>query len=257
MPDLIISALDASGLQTIVLNRPERANALNSPLLRELESALDGARTDPKVKGLIITAIVGEAFSAGADLLELHGLNESETMAYLELGQRVMRKIERLGKPSLAAVNGSAMGGGLEMALACSIRVAAENSTFGLPEVRLGVIPGFGGTQRLPKVIGPARAHQMILTGETYTAPQALQFGLVNELTSQQMLSQASMTLMKQIVRNPGEAIAAALEALACIDEAQDDAAMTRERQLCCSRLSSADAKRRIASSNFFRREGI
>jgi enoyl-CoA hydratase len=227
---------------------------LNSPLLRELESALDSARTDPNVKGLIITATAGELFSAGADLVELYGLNEAEIMAYLELGHRVLGKIERMGKPSLAALNGSAMGGGLELALACSMRVAAEHVMFGLPEVRLGVIPGFGGTQRLPKTIGRGRAHQMILTGDSYTARQALEFGLVNEVTSQEALSQLSTALMKAIIRNPDEAITAALVALGDIDEASFDAAMARERQLCCSRLSSPQAKRRIASFNFFRK---
>jgi len=243
-----------NGIQTIVLNRPEKANALSSSLLLHLEAALESARTDSNVRGIIITGSARSPFSVGADLEELLEFGDTEALAYLELGHRAIGKIERLGKPSLAAINGSALGGGLEIELAGSLRVAAEESMFGLPEITLGLIPGFGGTQRLPRVIGSGRAREMILTGNTCTAAEALQAGLITEVTRQDNLLRFAMTLLERVLRNPMQAVNAALTALGA-DDAEFEKALARERQLCRQQIVSPEAKRILA--RFIRKQAI
>lgn len=253
--DLVISRFDPRGVQILVLNRPQHANALNSPLLRCLESGLESVRTDPNVRAVMITGNGRNAFSIGADLEELLEFGHSEAMAFLELGHRVMSKIERLEKPTVAAINGNALGGGLELALACSFRVCAEGSIFGLPEVTLGLIPGFGGTQRLPRIIARGRAHEMILTGKTYAASEALQTGLVTGVTPQDELLQVSLKLLERTICHPIDAVAAALTALGGRDEEGFEEALARERQLCCRQISSIEAKQKIA--RFIRKRAI
>lgn len=163
------------------LNRPEALNALSFGILRDISAALDEA-SSWKVRSLIVTGAGDKAFCAGADIKELRGRSLIETKRGAELGQSTFAKIGRLPFPSIAAINGFAFGGGLELALACTFRLATRNAKLGLPEIKLGLIPGYGGTQRLPRLIGEARALEMIMLGRTVDAEEAERIGLVNRI---------------------------------------------------------------------------
>jgi enoyl-CoA hydratase len=174
----------------ITLNRPDALNALSFALIAELGRAFDQVATgDARV--LIITGAGPKAFCAGADIKELQGRSLVEQKRGAELGQAVFAKLDRLPMPSIAAINGYAFGGGLELALACTLRIATRNAKMGQPEVKLGLIPGYGGTQRLPRAVGEARAMEMILTGRTVDAEEALRIGLVNRLVDGEPVEQA------------------------------------------------------------------
>jgi len=175
--NLLIEKNDGIGLITI--NRPKALNALNSATLNELDAALDELRDDASVRVLVITG-AGRAFVAGADISEMKDMDEAQARQYGELGQKVFTRIERLKKPVIAAVNGFALGGGCELAMSCDIRLASAGALFGQPEVNLGVIPGFGGTQRLPRLVGAAKAKELIMTGDHVKADEAHRLGLVN-----------------------------------------------------------------------------
>jgi enoyl-CoA hydratase len=165
----------------ITLNRPEALNALSSSLISDLGRALDDvARSD--ARALLVTGAGGKAFCAGADIKELTGRSLTEQKRGAELGQHTFAKLDRLPMPSVAVINGYAFGGGLELALACTLRIATHNAKMGLPEIKLGLIPGYGGTQRLPRAVGEARAMEMILSGRTIEAEEALRIGLVQRL---------------------------------------------------------------------------
>jgi enoyl-CoA hydratase len=168
-----------SELAVITLNRPEALNALSFALINDIGAALDQVAKS-KARALIVTGAGEKAFCAGADIKELQNRNLANQRAGAELGQAIFSKLDRLPMASVALVNGYAFGGGLEMALACTFRVATSNAKFGLPEIKLGLIPGYGGTQRLPRLIGEARALEMIMTGRTVAAPEALAIGLIN-----------------------------------------------------------------------------
>src|SRR6266404_1177857 len=169
------------------LNRPEALNALSFSILNEIAAAIDEVATW-KVRALVVTGAGEKAFCAGADIKELSGRSMMARKTGAELGQAAFAKIERLPFPSVAAINGFAFGGGLELALACTFRLATRNAKLGLPEIKLGLIPGYGGTQRLPRLIGEARALEMILTGRTVTAEEAERIGLVNRLVDDDLL---------------------------------------------------------------------
>ena len=174
-----LSKIDDSAL--LRLNRPDALNALSFSLLRDIAKALDDVASW-KVRSLIVTGAGEKAFCAGADIKELRGRSMTERKRGAELGQAAFAKLDRLPFPSVAAINGFAFGGGLELALACNFRVAVRSARLGLPEIKLGLIPGYGGTQRLPRLIGEARALDMILLGRTVTADEAERIGLVNRL---------------------------------------------------------------------------
>ncbi len=172
---------EEENIAIITLNRPEALNALNRGLLEELDNVLEEIRKDDKIRSVVIIGS-GRAFSSGADLAEAGTGGEAELRARTELGQKVFDKIETFDKPVIAAINGYALGGGLELAAACDMRIAAENASFGNPEVIRGLIPGWGGCVRLPKLIGRAKAAQIILTGERIDAKEAERIGLVNKV---------------------------------------------------------------------------
>jgi enoyl-CoA hydratase len=174
----------------ITLNRPEALNALSFGLIRELERKFDEVASGD-ARALLITGAGSKAFCAGADVSELTGRSLIAQKEGAELGQRVFGKLERLPMPSVAVVNGYAFGGGLELALACTFRLATGNARMGLPEIKLGLIPGYGGTQRLPRVVGPARALELIMTGRPLDAAEAQRIGLVNRLIDGDPLAQA------------------------------------------------------------------
>src|SRR5215203_3004069 len=173
----------ADRIATITVNRPDKLNALNDALMRELGVAIDEARASDDVGAVLLTG-AGRAFVAGADIGELADQNATEGKARAERGQRVFRRFEQSPKPVLAAVNGFALGGGCELAMACHVRLASDAAKFGQPEVKLGIIPGYGGTQRLTRLVGRGRALQLLLTGEMIDAAEAHRIGLVNRVVS-------------------------------------------------------------------------
>lgn len=188
------------GILRIVLHRPEKLNALNAELLRELASCLETAKDDPQVKGILITGSGEKAFCAGADINELAHLNAQDGLHFAKQGQAVFSLLETLGKPSVAAINGYAFGGGCELAMSATLRLASEKAVFGQPEIKLGVIPGYGGTQRLPRLIGKGRALELCLTGRTFNAQEALQWGLVSEVIAPNDLVNRAFELLQQLV---------------------------------------------------------
>jgi enoyl-CoA hydratase len=168
----------------VTVNRPKVLNALNTPTWTDLQTAFKDAKADASVRGVILTGAGDKAFIAGADISELAHIDAYEAEESSRFGQGVLDLIENLGKPVIAAINGFALGGGCETAMACTMRIAAEHAKFGQPEVKLGLLPGGGGTQRLPRLVGKGRALQLILTGETISAQEAYRIGLVNEVVS-------------------------------------------------------------------------
>ena len=200
------------GIGFVTINRPDKLNALNIETIRELEDLFTHLKDNQEVKVVIITGAGEKAFVAGADIEELSKLNMMEGKEYSLRGQRVFSLIENLGKPVIAAVNGYALGGGTELALACHIRIASEKAMFGQPEVKLGLIPGYGGTQRLARLVGKGKALEMILTGDMITAQQALEIGLVNKVVSTEELLSACKDIAKKIMNNSPIAIKYALE---------------------------------------------
>jgi len=199
----------------LALNRSHKLNALNMALRLELHTALASALNDSSIRGIIITGSGDKAFAAGADIAEFKGLNADEARQLAaEAHTQLFDLIENSSKPIIAAINGYALGGGLELALACHLRLASENAVLGLPELNLGIIPGFGGTQRLTKLIGKSRAFELILTSEPINADQALQAGLINKVCPAENLLIEAELLMHKILKNPTHALSAAIKAI-------------------------------------------
>ncbi len=198
----------------VTINRPKVLNALNRATFADLKAAFEDARDDSAVRGVIVTGAGDKAFIAGADIEEMGKLTAVECQEFTRSGQAVLDLIENLGKPVIAAINGFALGGGNETALACTIRLATENAKFGQPEVKLGITPGYGGTQRLPRLIGKGLALQLILTGEMLGAQEAYRIGLVNEIVPAADLIPRAEAILKQINANAPLAIKFALEAV-------------------------------------------
>jgi enoyl-CoA hydratase/carnithine racemase len=198
----------------VTLNRPRVLNALNQRTWENLRTAFEDAREDAQVRGVILTGAGDKAFIAGADISELAHVTAVEAEKSSSYGQAVLNLIENLGKPVIAAVNGFALGGGCETAMACTIRVASEHAKFGQPEVTLGLIPGGGGTQRLPRLIGKGRALQIILSGEMISAQEAFRIGLVNEVVPAAELITRAEAILKRIFSNAPVAVKYSLEAV-------------------------------------------
>ncbi len=204
----------------ITIDRPSKLNALNSETIQELHEALEEANIDPHTKVIILTGSGEKAFVAGADISEFANYSIAEGKALAARGQHnLFDFIANLNTPVIAAINGFALGGGLELAMACHIRVASDNAKMGLPEVSLGVIPGYGGTQRLPQLVGKGRAFEMIMTAGMIDAQKALQYGLVNHVVSQEELLALAEKIAGKIIRNSSVAIAAAIKAVNANDE--------------------------------------
>ncbi|HEU4401794.1 MAG TPA: enoyl-CoA hydratase-related protein [Candidatus Polarisedimenticolia bacterium] len=198
----------------LTINRPEKLNALDRATVDEIDRTVADAATDPAVGVLIVTGMGEKAFVAGADIQELAVQTPVEGEAYARAGQAVFSRLEGLGKPSLAAINGYALGGGLELALACTLRLAAETARLGLPEVTLGIIPGYGGTQRLSRLVGRGRALELILTGEAIDAREAHRIGLVNRVVPPADLLPATETLARLLLARGPVALRYALQAV-------------------------------------------
>jgi len=202
------------GVALITINRPDKLNALNDQVLEELGSAAERLATEDPIKGAILTGAGRKAFVAGADIGELAKQGAFDGKARALRGQAVLRRLETCGKPLLAAVNGYALGGGCELAMACHLRIASENARFGQPEVKLGIAPGYGGTQRLPRLVGKGNALYLILTGEMIDAGEAHRIGLVNKVVpAEQLLGEAEKMLRGILAMGP-LAVRLALEAV-------------------------------------------
>ena len=198
----------------VTINRPDKLNALNQAVMGELREVFTQIKDDPEVRVAILTGTGEKAFVAGADIGELNKNNPVEAKAYTHKGQAVLDLIENLGKPVIACLNGYALGGGCELAMACSSRLASENAKIGQPEVKLGIIAGYGGSQRLPRLVGKGLALQILLTGEQITAQEAHRIGLVNEVVPQAELISRAEAVAKKIIANAPLAIQYTLEAV-------------------------------------------
>jgi enoyl-CoA hydratase len=234
----------SDAIAVVTLNRPKVLNALNTALLAELDAALDALSADDAVRAVIITGAGEKAFAAGADISELAAVNGVEGQALAARGQRVFGKLETLGKPVIAAINGFALGGGCEMALACTLRIASEGAKLGQPEVKLGIIPGYGGSQRLPRLVGKGAALKLILTGEMIGAAEALRIGLVEEVTPASELMPRAKALAATIA---GMAPIAVRQCIAAVHAGYDlplDEALAHEAALfgiCCGTADKAE----------------
>jgi enoyl-CoA hydratase/carnithine racemase len=198
----------------VTVNRPKVLNALNTPTWKDLRTAFEHARDDDAVRGVILSGVGDKAFVAGADISELAHASAIDAERSSSSGQEVLNLIENLGKPVIAAINGFALGGGCETAMACTIRIAVEHAKFGQPEVKLGLLPGGGGTQRLPRLVGKGRALQLILSGEMISAQEAWRIGLVNEVVPASGLIARAEAILKTIASNAPIAIKLSLEAV-------------------------------------------
>jgi enoyl-CoA hydratase len=202
------------GIATITFNRPKALNALNVDLLKELAAALDAIAADEDIRVLMLTGAGQKAFVAGADITELATFNPLQAKMFARRGQGTIGKLQALDIPVIAAVNGYALGGGSELALACDFIYASENAMFGLPEISLGIIPGFGGTQRLPRLVGLNKAKEMIFTGKMVPAAEAAEIGLVNKVCAPEVLMEEVLKTAKAIAAKGKVALRAAKQAI-------------------------------------------
>lgn len=227
----------------ITINRPDKLNALNNQTINEIEYVINSIKKNSEIFVVVITGSGEKAFVAGADIAELNNLDVITAKEFSEKGNRVFRAIETLDKPVIAAVNGFALGGGCELALACHIRLAGENAKFGQPEVNLGIIPGYGGTQRLARVINSARALEMILTGDMITADEAFKIGLVNKVYSQAELLNKTLELADKIASKGQQAIRLALKAVKATDNMSLSEGLSYEASLFALTCGTEDFK--------------
>jgi enoyl-CoA hydratase len=210
----ILFEVDAGGIALITVNRPEKLNALSGAVIADLHQAFERIAGERDIRAAILTGAGEKAFVAGADIQELAALSSLEAREFARRGQRVFRMLETSHKPSVAAVNGFALGGGLELAMACTVRFAAENARMGQPEVKLGIIPGYGGTQRLPRLVGRGRALEMLLAGDPVTAAEAWRIGLVNAVVPQAELLNYSRAWLAKALANAPAALGLVMEAV-------------------------------------------
>ena len=220
-----------AAVATVLLDRPKVLNSLSAATFAELDAAFDDLAADSEIRVVLLTGAGERAFAAGADIRELDAVGAGEGKAFALCGQAVLRKIETLGKPVIACVRGFALGGGCELAMACTLRIAADDAKFGQPEVKLGVIPGYGGTQRLPRLVGRGAALKLLLTGAMIDAQEALRIGLVDEVVPGAQLMHRAESLAQAIAEQAPLAVAAAIRVM---DEGLDlplDLALQRDAE--------------------------
>ena len=214
----LLYEVDKDGILLVTINRPDKLNALNGEVLTELDKAFDEVYTDESIKAVVLTGAGTKSFVAGADIRQFTELGALTAHRFALFGQAVFNKIEGSSKPVIAAINGYALGGGCELALACHLRMASEQAALGQPEVNLGIIPGYGGTQRLPRIVGKGVATELILTGEHISAQRAYEIGLVNRVVAQEEIVEKSKELAFSISQKAPVAIKLALDALRVSD---------------------------------------
>lgn len=239
-----------NGIWLLTLNRPEALNALNTNLLNELADAFRqiSEMKFEDAKGLIITGAGEKAFVAGADIKEMTNMNEDQALQFAKRGQSIFHEVNLLKIPVIAAVNGFALGGGLELALACDFIIASENAKFGLPEVGLGLIPGFGGTVRLTRAVGIRKARELTLSGEVINSGQALQMGLVNQVVPQTELISTVLKKMEMILTRSPLAVASAKKSINQAFDLDTEPALENEAQIFSSLFTSEDTKEGMAA---------
>jgi enoyl-CoA hydratase len=242
MPYQFVMVAIAERIATVTLNNPP-SNLLNTPVLKELDQLFGTLEADLAVRVVILTAS-GRSFCTGADIKELAGISTMHQGAeFSGRGQALLNRIERFDKPVIAAINGTCIGGGLELAMACHMRVAAAEIPLGLPEIKLGIIPGFGGTQRLSRIIGPSKAAELILTGEIITSEQALAMGLVNRVVPAQEVLQEAKAMSATVTAKGRLATQAALRAIRISLDSPLAEGLARESELFGELCETADKK--------------
>ena len=225
----LLTSLD-NGIYTITINRPDKLNALNKEVLSDLNMALDEIKSNAAIRSVIITGAGPKAFVAGADISEFNGLDQKQALGLAKRGQDTFARIENSSKPIIAAVNGFALGGGCELAMCCHFRVASENAKFGQPEVNLGLIPGYGGTQRLVQLIGKGKAMELLMSAHMIDANEAKQLGLVNYVTTTETLLEHTKKILELINSKAPLAVAGCIKAAnAVFDESKDGYALEIE----------------------------
>jgi enoyl-CoA hydratase len=243
---------DHSGVRRITINRPDKLNALNREIIGELHIAFDQARHDDSVRVVVLAGSGEKAFVAGADITEFAAATPQQALQFSRAGQQMMLKIERLGKPVIARIQGFALGGGMELAMCCHLRIASEKAKFGQPEINLGVIPGFGGTQRLLRLAGRGAALELCLTGMQIDSARALALGVVTRVVAAEKLDEEVDTLAAQLASAAPHALAGILDAIVLGGESSIDVGLDYETQafaLCC-----ATADMREGTSAFLER---
>ena len=238
-----VQLVHKDGIAFVTIDRPSRLNALDARTIAELDEIFAALASDAEVRGVVVTGAGEKAFVAGADIEELSRLDAPSGRALAERGQRVFDRIEWLGKPVVAAVGGFALGGGCELALACHVRIASENATLGTPEVKLGLMCGYGGTQRLPRLVGRGAALEILLTGERVDSTEALRLGLVNRVVPRESLLAEAEGLVRKMVANGPLALKATLEAVHGGLDRPLREALEGEAQLFGELVASEDAR--------------
>ncbi|MDW8479322.1 MAG: enoyl-CoA hydratase-related protein [Xanthomonadales bacterium] len=238
-----LSVSDDGAVRRILIDRPAKLNALDRATIGELELAFAQAKAEPAVRVVVLAGAGERAFVAGADIEELARATPAEALAMARAGQRMMRAVETLGKPVIARIQGFALGGGLELAMACHLRVAGRRARLGQPEIKLGLLPGFGGTQRLPRLVGRAAALELLLTGEPIDAERALALGLVHRVVEDERLDAEVAALAARLAEAAPLALAAILDAVALAADAPLDLGLDWEAQAFAAVAASEDMR--------------
>jgi enoyl-CoA hydratase len=244
-------------LATITINRPDKLNALNDQVITELGDAAERVATDPAIQAAIITGAGAKAFVAGADISELAACDSERAAILSRKGSGVFRRLEQAGKPVVAAVNGFALGGGCELAMACHLRIASDTARFGQPEVKLGIIPGYGGTVRLARLIGRGRALELLTTGAMIDAAEAFRIGLVNRVVPAEQLLPESESLLRTILANGPLAVAGCLDMVDTQEGLPLDEALALESRRFGSLAETADFREGTAAFLAKRKAGF
>lgn len=234
---------DADGVRTLTLNRPDKLNALNRDLLQALDRALAAVEVDAAVRVVVLTGAGPKAFAAGADIAELAELSPVRARDFSQYGQRLFRRLETLGKPVIAAINGFALGGGLELAMSCHLRIAADSAKLGQPEVNLGLLPGYGGTQRLLRLTSRAAALELCLLGTPIGAERAYQLGIVNRVVPAAELAEAVAQIARQLAASAPQALRGILDAILHGGECALDQGLEFETQAFALCTSTEDCR--------------
>jgi len=232
----------------ITLNRPHKLNAINATMLQELSEALNTIEKNINVRCVIITGEGKQAFSAGADITELHKLTHKTAAEFSRKGQQVFSQVEALSKPVVAAINGYALGGGMELALACDFRLASDHAELGFPEMKLGMIPAWGGTQRLPRIVGVAKAKWLIMLGDRVKAEEALKMGLVDKVVLPNKLEAEAEALTQRICEHPPAALKYAKHAINSGTQASFEYELKKETEFFAQLFSTKETKEKIES---------